>query len=89
MLVSIAVMPAAPAVKVGTALQFTATGTYGDGTMKNLTDTAAWTSSNATIAGVNQSGLAVGKASGTATITATSGTIAGSTTLTVVTKADR
>ena len=44
-LVSIAVTPAKPSIAVGATQQFTATGTYGDGSTQNLTSTATWNSS--------------------------------------------
>lgn len=43
-----------------------------------------WSSSNTAVATINQTGLATGLSPGATTITATSGTISGSTTLTVV-----
>jgi len=82
-LVSISVTPAAPSVAAGHTEQFTATGTYSNGTKQNLTSTASWTSSATTIATVSSGGLATSLAQGTATITATSGTITGTATLTV------
>jgi uncharacterized protein YjdB len=82
-LTSIAVTPSTPSVAAGKTQQFTATGTYNNGTTKNLTSTATWTSSTTSIATVSSSGLATTIAQGSATITATSGTISGSATLTV------
>src|SRR4051794_24729659 len=43
---SIAVTPANPSIPAGTSQQFTATGTYGDSTTRNLTGQVAWTSAN-------------------------------------------
>ena len=63
--------------------QFTATGTYSDGSTKVLTSTANWLSSNPAVATVNTTGLATGMTAGTTTISATSGTITGTTVLTV------
>src|SRR5439155_4793314 len=63
--------------------QFTAIGTFSDGSTANLTATATWQSSNAGVASVNSSGLATGIAAGTATITASQGAKSGSATLTV------
>jgi len=80
----ITVTPAAPSITNGTTQQFTATGSYSDGTTKNLTATANWLSSITTVASINTSGLATGVGGGTTTITASSGNISGSTTLTVV-----
>jgi hypothetical protein len=86
-LLSIAVTPANPAVAPSTHQQFIATGTYDDGSTQNLTGSATWTSSNPAVATVSSSvptqGLAKALASGSTTITASSGTVSGSTTLTV------
>jgi phospholipase C len=64
--------------------QFTATGNFTDGTQRNLTSTAAWNASPSTVASVN-AGLASGLAVGTTNITAVSGSISGSGTLSVTT----
>ncbi len=82
-LVSIAVTPANPSIAIGGHQQFTATGTYSDGSYQNLTNSATWTSSATSIATISSTGLATGVASGNTTITATYGSINGSTTLTV------
>ena len=82
-LVSVAVTPVNPSIVAGTQQQFAATGTYSDGSHQDLTDSAAWTSSNSGVATINSTGLATGVSAGTTTITATSGAIYGSTTLTV------
>ncbi len=82
-LTSIAVTPATASVPAGDGHQFTATGTYSNGTTQNLTSTVQWTSSAISIATVSSGGLATGVTLGTATISATSGTISGSATLTV------
>ena len=82
-LVSIAVTPANPAVASGTTQQFTAPGTYTDGSTNNLTPSVTWNSSNTAISTLTASGLATGIAVGPATVTATLGSLAGSTTLSV------
>jgi hypothetical protein len=82
-LVSIAVTPVNPSIVVGTQEQFTATGTYSDGTHQDLTNSATWTSTNLLVAIINSTGLATGVTAGSTTIQATSGAIYGSTTLTV------
>lgn len=86
-LVSIAVTPANPSVPVGTPQQFTATGTYSDGSHQNLTETADWSSSATGIASISNAAGTRGRADshsvGTTTITATSGAVSGSTTMTV------
>jgi hypothetical protein len=81
-LTSITVTPNPAAVGYGGNLQFTATGTYTDGSTGNITNSAAWSSSNSSIATVS-SGLAYGANPGTVTITAASGTASGRATLTV------
>ena len=65
--------------------QFKATGTYSDATTADITARVAWTSSDVTKATIGAAdGLATTVGAGTATITATSGTIHGAATLTVV-----
>jgi hypothetical protein len=86
---SIAVTPTHPSIVKGIKQQFTATGTFTDNTTQNLTTQVTWSSSNTNIATVsnaaNSKGLATGVGVGTTTITATdpSGSISGSTNLTV------
>jgi len=82
-LTSISVTPAAASFPVGKTQQLSATGTYSDASTQDLTATAAWTSSTTSIATVNSGGVATGVAQGAVTITATSGTVNGSTTLTI------
>src|SRR5205823_3430576 len=82
-LTSIAVTPANLSIPKGNPQQFTATGTYTDGSQQNLTSTATWNSSQPTFATINSAGLATTLAQGSSTISATSGSIVGSTTLTV------
>lgn len=88
-LASINVTPAAPQVAAGATTQLTATGTYTDGSMKDLTSTATWVSSAPSVASVS-AGLVSCSASasvaGSATISASgataTGTTSGSTTVT-------
>jgi hypothetical protein len=80
---SIAVTPANPSITKGATQQFTATGTFSDGTTQNLTSTATWSSGTTTVATITASGLATGAGVGSSTIKATSGTVNGSTALTV------
>ncbi len=86
-LVSIAVSPITPSIADGTTLQFIALGTYTDGSTQNLTDTATWGTTDATAATISNAdgseGLATAVDPGSTTISATSGGITGSTTLTV------
>ena len=73
-LTSIAVTPANASIFVGATQQYTATGTYSDGSMKTLT-TETWSSSTTTVATISTAGLATGIAAGTTTITAACGTV--------------
>jgi hypothetical protein len=84
-LVSIAVLPANPVIAETTTQQFSATGTFTDGSTHNLTTDVMWTSSDTTDAPIGgASGLAKGMAPvASATIKATLGTISGTTTLEV------
>jgi uncharacterized protein YjdB len=84
-LTSIAVTPANPSLPSGITQQFTATGTYTDGTTQNLTATASWSSDPPAVATINTSGLATTVTAGSANISATSGTISSATLLTVTT----
>ncbi|HET6280459.1 MAG TPA: Ig-like domain-containing protein, partial [Polyangia bacterium] len=86
-LVSIAVTPATPSIAKGSTQKFVATGTFNDTTTQNLTGTVTWASATpgtATISDAAASkGLATAVAAGTTVISATSGAVSGSTTLTV------
>ena len=78
---SIAVTPANSTVPVGTLNQFTATGTYSNNSTQDLTATATWTSSNTAAVTIASTGIATALADTAVpvTITATSGTVSGST----------
>ncbi len=80
---SIAVTPAATSVAPNGTQQFTATGTYSDGSIQVLTaPTVTWSASAG--ATITSGGLATAKTAGaTSTITATSGSISGTAILTV------
>src|SRR5271166_2220010 len=82
-LVSIAVTPANPSIGAGNQQQLAATGTYSDGSHQDLTSSATWTSSIPSSATVSSGGLATGVAAGNTTIEAASGSINGSTGLTI------
>lgn len=82
-LVSVAVGPANLSLHPGDFVQLTATGTFSDGSKQDLTATAAWSSVPATVVAVGSTGLATAAASGMATVTATSGSISGTDTISV------
>jgi hypothetical protein len=81
------VSPSSKTIAKGTTTQFTATATYSDGTTRDVTNSAVWSSSNGSVAGVNTSastgGLSQGIAAGSSTITATTGGKSGTASLTV------
>jgi uncharacterized protein YjdB len=70
-LLSIAVSPSNPSIDVGTQQQFTAKGTFDDGTAQDISNVASWTTSSGVASITTKSGLATGNTTGTATITAT------------------
>lgn len=80
---SIRVASSVQSIPVNGTGQFTATGSYSDGSSKDLTSHAVWTSSSSNIASVSGSGVATGLTNGTTTITATVGPVHGSTSLIV------
>ena len=82
-LVSISVAPAASSVPVHTTEQFSATGSYADGSSSDLTALVTWKSSSTAVATVDINGNVTAVAPGTSTISASIGGVTGSTTLTV------
>lgn len=82
-LVSISTTPVNPTVAKGVTQQFTASGSYSDGSTQNISSGVTWTSSNTAVATVNATGSALTLMVGTTTITATQGTVSNGTTLTV------
>ncbi len=83
-ILSIKVTPASRSIANGAIQQFTAMGTFSDKTVKDVTSSAVWRSSNADVAVIDATGRAVaGKVAGTAVISASFGTRRGSVTLKV------
>ena len=85
-LVSIAVTPNPATVAVNGQLQFTATGTFSDQSTKDVTAQSTWMSSDTETATIGaNTGLATGGSApgGPITITATDGTVSGTSQLTV------
>lgn len=86
---SITVTPATDTINRGETLQFTATGTYSDSTALDITDQVVWSSGDSSVAiisnGADTNGLATGVSTvvDTTTITASSGRISGTASLTV------
>jgi hypothetical protein len=81
---SISIYPANPTVPRGFGSQFGANATFSDGSVLNITNTAAWTSSDANIATIVAStGNATGVEVGAVNITASRGAVSTSGTLNV------
>ncbi len=82
-LVSISVSPANPSIFGGKTQQLTAMGNYNDGSTQDLTGKVSWTGAVPGVVSLSSTGLVTALGSGTATVTATSGSISGSDTITV------
>ncbi len=82
-LASIAITPANSTIATSAALQYVATCTYSDASQTNCTGTVTWASSAPGKATITGGGLATGIAGGSTTISATSGIVLGTTSLTV------
>ncbi len=83
---SIRVTPASIAIPYAGTQQFTAVGTFTDGSMLDITTTAAWSSNTPAEVGVNAAGLATGlHVGGPATISATQNSVIGIATVIAVT----
>ncbi len=80
---SITVTPVNPTLAVGTTVQLTATGSYSDGSTQDVTSVAGWASSIGGVASIDVAGLVTARKIGTATVSATVGTVTGSVTVTV------
>ena len=81
---SMTVTPTNSNIASGASQPFTATGTYSDGSAKNLTGQVTWNSSNTGVATINAGGVATGLSTGVTTISATLMGITNSATLTVL-----
>lgn len=82
---SVAVTPPNPSIPAGFSQQFTAIGTFTDSSTQDITNTATWISSSGTVATVSAAGLATSLTPGNSTITATLGSVSGSSALQVTT----
>jgi hypothetical protein len=80
---TISVTPSNPSVAPGLTQQFAATGIYSDLGAQNLTNSVIWNSSLPSVASISPAGLATAAAFGYSTITATLGSVNGSTKLAV------
>jgi len=82
---TINITPANSSIELGIALQFTATGNYSDGSTKDVTSPAQWTSTNTAVATVDSTGTVTTKGTGNTTIQAALNSVNGSISLTVTT----
>ena len=80
---AIQIAPSTSLISMAEQRQLTAVGVYSDGSTKDLTASANWLSATQSVATINISGLATAVAVGTSSISASSGGISSSTTLTV------
>lgn len=76
---SITITPGSPNLKINRTLQLTAIGYFSDGTSRDLTATAVWSSAPTNVVAIGAGGLAtpVGAANATTTLTATANDIQG------------
>jgi len=81
-LTGITISPSSAQIAKDTAQQFTATGTYNDGTSPDITSLVAWNSTQPAVAGVSTSpgtqGVALAAAPGSTSISASLGTLSSS-----------
>lgn len=84
---SLAVSPAAMTLAAGTSLQLTATGTYSDGSVQDLTAAVSWAAEDGTVAQLENvagsQGLLTALGKGVTTVTAVSAGVSGSASLSV------
>lgn len=81
---TITVTPGDTAAEPGILRQFSAIGSYSDGSTKDLSRSALWSSSDLSIAAVDSTGTVTAKVPGTTSIQASESSIVGSTSLTVI-----
>jgi trimeric autotransporter adhesin len=86
-LISLQVTPSMPSIANGLSTQMTAMGTFSDHTTQNLTDQVTWSIANSAVATISNAtgsnGLLNTATLGSTAVTATSGSVTGSTTITV------
>jgi|SRR3954447_14376092 hypothetical protein len=80
---SITVGPQNATLQQGSTLQMAAIGNYDDGSTNTLSSGVFWSSDDTAIAPISAAGVVNGAAPGTANITASSGAITGTTTITI------
>ena len=83
-LMSLAIAPPNPSMAKGGTQQLGVTGTFSDASLQDVTGSVVWTISPTTVAAVSGTGLISALSTGSAAITATSGSRSASTNLTVL-----
>jgi hypothetical protein len=83
-LTSMTVLPATPSAAIGATVQLQAVGTYADNSAKDLSNQVTWSSSNEAVATITSTGLAAVVGSGITTVSAASGAVSASATLTAL-----
>jgi len=78
-LTSISLTPSGSTIAAGTPQQFKATGSYSDGSSKDLTNNVTWASSAPSVASISSSGMLSPFAAGQVTVNATLKSVTGST----------
>jgi 6-phosphogluconolactonase (cycloisomerase 2 family) len=82
-LVSISITPASPSIALGLTQQFAASGSYSDGSSKDITTSITWSSATTAVATISAGGLATSISPGTSVIQAASGSVSAKVSLTV------
>jgi Glucodextranase, domain B/Bacterial Ig-like domain (group 2)/IPT/TIG domain/PQQ-like domain len=82
-LLTITIAPSNSYIPPSNSQQFTATGTYSDGSRQGITAAVTWSSSNSSVATIGAGGLATAGTAGSSTILAMSNGVASSTSVTV------
>jgi uncharacterized protein YjdB len=85
---SLQLSPNSSSIASGAAQNFTATGTFSDGSTSDMTASVQWSSSDSTVATVGSTGVANGLGIGVVVITAQSGSVAATATLSVTNAGD-
>ena len=86
-LVSIAITPNSPSIASGTTQQFTATGTFSDGSTQDVSSQTVWSSSNPSVLTIDATGYATSDSTGSAQVTATLNSVSATTGNVMVTPA--
>ena len=83
-LTSLVINNSGTSVAHGQQVQFTANGTFTDGTFQDVTNAVSWSSSNTSVATVSTTGLVTTIAAGSVTLTSTSGSFSSTAILNVL-----